>query len=58
MLAPVKPREVLSDVLAVGGLAALCTAAWLWAPLAGLAATGAALLFLAWAIWAAGGADE
>jgi hypothetical protein len=52
MLGPVKLREVLSDVFAVGGLTALVFAAWRFDPLAGLAAMGAALLFLAWALWA------
>lgn len=54
MLGAVKPREVVSDVLAVAGLGALCTAAWWLTPIAGLAAIGASLLFLGVALWASG----
>ena len=50
MLGPVKLREIASDVLAVGGLLALVTAAWRFDPLAGLAALGGALLLVAWAL--------
>lgn len=52
MLRCVKLREVLSDLLAVAGLGALCTAAWWLSPIVGLAAVGASLLLLGVALWA------
>jgi hypothetical protein len=45
-----RPRRALTDVMDVAGLGCLVADAWWWQPQAGLAALGAVLLFIGWAV--------
>jgi hypothetical protein len=45
-----RPRRTLTDVLDLSGIGCLVGATWWWQPILGLAALGAALLFIGWAV--------
>jgi hypothetical protein len=47
---PQRPRRTLTDALDVAGLGCLVGDAWWWQPQAGLAALGAVLVYIGWAV--------
>lgn len=47
---PKRPRRTFTDITDLAGIGCLVGSAWWWQPLAGLIATGVALLVIGWVV--------